>query len=57
MIKRGKYLSFLLFKTIFYKPDRVVGDRDQTLADFIRTTEPTCGGPVRMVSFRSCLDG
>ena len=43
--------------TIDYTPDRIVGSRDQTLADFIRTTEPTCEGPVRMVSFRSCLDG
>lgn len=43
--------------TFDYTPDQIVGHRDQALGDFIRTTEPTCGGPVRMVSFRSCLDG
>lgn len=43
--------------TFDYTPDQIVGRRDQTLEDFIRTTEPDCGGPVRMVSFRSCLDG
>jgi hypothetical protein len=51
--------------TFDYTPDQVVGEDcgedcgmgKQTLSDFIRTTEPTCEGPVRMVSFRSCLNG
>ena len=32
-------------------------DTSKTLGYFIQTTEPECSGPVRIVSFRSCLDG
>jgi hypothetical protein len=32
-------------------------DMSKTLGYFIQTTEPECSGPVRTVSFRSCLDG
>ena len=41
--------------TFGYTFNRMTGE-GLTLGDFIRTTEPTCG-PVRHVSFRSCLDG
>jgi hypothetical protein len=42
-----------------YTADTLLGSYQEgpTLIDFIRKTEPTCCGPVRMVSFRSCLDG
>jgi hypothetical protein len=44
--------------TFDYTPDQIVGlDDETTLGEFIRTTEPTCSGAVRLVSFRSCLDG
>jgi hypothetical protein len=47
--------------TFDYTSDKGLGDYDdaesKSLGDFIRTTEPTCSGPVRAVSFRSCLDG
>ena len=46
--------------TFDYTADKVMcryDDTAKTLGDFIRTTEPECEGPVRTVSFRSCLDG
>ena len=46
--------------TFDYTADKLMdsyGDMSKTLSDFIRTTEPKCCGPVRTVSFRSCLDG
>lgn len=46
--------------TFDYTADKVMcryDDTSKTLGDFIRTTEPMCEGPVRTVSFRSCLDG
>ena len=46
--------------TFDYTTDKVLynyNDEDRRLGDFIRTTEPECYGPVRTVSFRSCLDG
>ena len=44
--------------TFDYTPDQIIGlEEDTTLAEFIRTTEPKCSGAVRLVSFRSCLDG
>jgi hypothetical protein len=46
--------------TFDYTADNFLGDygeKDKTLGDFIRTTEPKCCGTVRSVSFRSCLDG
>jgi hypothetical protein len=46
--------------TFDYTVDKVMcryDDTAKTLGDFIRTTEPECEGPVRTVSFRSCLDG
>jgi hypothetical protein len=47
--------------TFDYTSDKGLGyyddDKSKTLGDFIRTTEPKCCGPVRSVSFRSCLDG
>jgi hypothetical protein len=46
--------------TFDYTADKKMGyfgEEGQTIGDFIRTTEPKCCGPVRAVSFRSCLDG
>jgi hypothetical protein len=47
--------------TFDYTSAKGLGDYDddesKTLGEFIRTTEPKCCGPVRTVSFRSCLDG
>jgi hypothetical protein len=40
-----------------YTADAELRFADETLGDFIKNTEPRCLGPVRMVSFSSCLDG
>jgi hypothetical protein len=38
--------------TFDYTPDQIVGLKEETtLGEFIRTTEPKCSGPIRMVSF------
>lgn len=41
--------------TFDYTANQSIGSKN--LGEFIRTTEPTCCGPVRTVSFRSCLYG
>lgn len=40
-----------------YTKDAELRSADKTLGDFIKNTEPQCLGPIRMVSFSSCLDG
>lgn len=40
-----------------YSTDAELRFTDETLGDFIKNTEPRCLGPIRMVSFSSCLDG